>query len=321
MDIDKLLLQLLKNEDASKEYGTLEEWKKEAAESLKALDALGKDNEKNISSTYKSYNKEAAWDKISPQLEPTPAPQSPKSHKWIWATLLFLLISCAAIFTYRSVSSSTDKEQKIYNSDTQTMAFALEDESQIWLREGGGLLSIESDFAQERRVKLKGEAFFDIAKDVERPFIIELTNNDFIKVLGTSFNVINIGDELDLVVYSGVVELHTLNRVFTLQKGDMATRIKGSIALVQNKDHNKISWKTNQLVFEDTPLTKVFKALENHYNVTIQLDKELSSNCPIRTKFTEESIEAVIEELSQLTRFEYEINEHQIAIKNINCVK
>ncbi len=321
MDIDKLLLQLLKNEDASKEYDTLDEWKKEAVESLKALDSLSKDSGDSISSSYKKYDKVAAWEKISNQLEPTPTPQSPKSNKWIWATLLLFLIAGTAFITYKSICSSTDKTQKIYNSDTQTMAFALEDESQIWLREGGSILSLESDFTQERRVRLEGEAFFDIAKDAERPFIIELTDSDFIKVLGTSFNVINKEDQLDVVVYSGVVEFHTLNRPLTLQKGDMATRIKGSISVVKNKDGNKISWKTNQLVFEDTPLLKVFKALENHYNISIHIDKGISSNCPIRTKFTDESIESVMKELSQLSRFEYNINHDQISVKNINCVK
>ncbi len=319
MDIDKLLLQLLKNEDASKEYETLEEWKQEAAEALAALNNM---EEKASANSYKSYDKQAAWSKVSNQLEnssDTPTPQKPSNNRWTWVGVAALFLIALSVFMYKAKVNEVE-DVKMYKSQAENMAFALKDDSQVWLREGGCVLSIESDFTQERRVKLEGEAFFDISKDAEKPFIVELSNNDFIKVLGTSFNVIHEGNKLDLVVYSGVVELHTLNRVLTLQKGDMATRLKGSITLNKNKDNNKISWKTNHLVFEGTSLNKVFDAVENHYGVTINVDKG-SPMCRVRTKFSGEKIEAVIKELSELSGFKYEISDNQINVSDINCKK
>ncbi len=324
MDIDKLLLQLLRNEDASKEYETLEEWKQEAAKALEALNNMEGEASINAgTSNYKSYDKQAAWGKISKQIDnssDTPTPQKPSNNKWMWVGIAALFLVAASIFIYNTNQVNEVEEEKMYKSQAENMAFALQDDSQVWLREGGSILSIESDFTKDRRVKLEGEAFFDISKDVDRPFIVELSNNDFIKVLGTSFNVIHKGNKLDLVVYSGVVELHTLNRVLTLQKGDMATRLKGSITLNKNKDNNKISWKTNHLVFEGTSLNKVFDAVENHYGVTISVDKG-NPMCRDRTKFSGEKIEAVIKELAELSGFKYEITDNQINVSDINCKK
>ena len=101
-----------------------------------------------------------------------------------------------------------------------------------------------------------GEAYFDIRADENHPFVIRLNDKDHIKVLGTSFHLINEKDAFDLIVYSGTVELHTLNRSIILEKNDRISRYEGAYVKLKNHENNALSWKSGVLRFNDTPLKR-----------------------------------------------------------------
>lgn len=314
MDIDKLLLKVMNNEATKEEYNALEQWKSESQENIQLLQELASGN-KNATD-YQDFDKEAAWEKVESQIEPTQSPKVSSNTTWYVVAGIAILAIAAYFFL-----PEKETQPSVYKSDAdEVMAFALEDRSKIWLNEGGSAIEIKSDFQSERRVALSGEAFFDIAPDKDRPFIIEVANNDFIRVLGTSFNIINEDDEFDLTVYSGTVELHTLNRVLTLTKNDRVTRINGAMAKVKNNDQNKLSWKTKELIFENSALNQVFEALEDHYNVNIQVESNGTlGKCRIRTRFAQESITKVMKELSAQYSFKYEIDSNNISVSGLSC--
>jgi len=253
---------------------------------------------------------------VNAQLEPQSQPKQTNSNTLWYVVAAGAILAIAAYF----LLPQKDIQPSIYQSEAEVMAFALQDNSDIWLREGGSSLELKSSFQNERRVALSGEAFFDIAPDKNKPFIIEVANDDYIKVLGTSFNVINEGQEFDLTVYSGTVELHTLNRVLTLTKNDRVTRVNGAMVKVKNNDLNKLSWKSKELVFENSSLNQVFDVLEAHYKVNIQVESDGSiSQCQIRTRFTDEPIDKVMKELSAQFNFKYEIDGNNISLSGLSC--
>jgi len=317
MDIDKILLNVMNNKASKEEYEALESWKNDSKENISLLqEIVAKQQTADIS--YKQYNSEKAWKKINAQIEPsTPitANKSKSSNLWIFI-LVAALLGLASYF-FLGVEDKTNQ----YKSETETMAFALEDNSKIWLRDGGSTLDIVTDFNQERTVALSGEAFFDITPDKDKPFVIQLANEDFIKVLGTSFNVINRAGELDVVVYTGTVELHTMNRTHTLTKGDRVSLINGATVKYKNQDAHKLSWKNNELIFDDTDFSSVLDAIANHYKVDFDLDKNSVNlaNCSVREKFTNETIAEIMVELSKHLGFNYNIVGNQIKITDLSC--
>ena len=315
MDIDKILLKVMNNQASSEEYAALEAWKKESAENIHLLNQLSNQNK---SETYKDYDKETAWKKVNARIEePIVSEGKGSSKAWIMgiAALLFLGIAGYMFLGDKETSPST------YQSSETNMSFALEDNTEVWLRDGGNKLEVISDFQNERVVALSGEAFFDVAHNKEMPFYIELENDDRIKVVGTSFNLMTKGNELDLSIYDGIVELHTLNRVIRLVKGDRVTRINDSIVKVKNNNLNTLSWKNKVLIFDNTMITDVFESIENHFQaeITIQGNQNDLSQCLVRTKFTDESLESILEELSKLYDFKYSITNKDISITELTC--
>jgi ferric-dicitrate binding protein FerR (iron transport regulator) len=197
--------------------------------------------------------------------------------------------------------------------------FVLIDDSDVWLNHHSELL-MKSDFTRERKVSLKGEAYFDVEADKNNPFIIELEGDNFIKVIGTSFNVINRPDKFDLTVYSGTVEFHALKRVIVLEKGERITSINGTYTKIRNQDLNTLSWKTKELVFDNSPLLKAFSELENHYNVKFEINPDLDlTSCKLRSKFNDETLGQVLNELKLIFNMEYFETDTHVQIQQLNC--
>lgn len=313
-DIDKIITKVFADQASKEEYEALEAWKNESAENLKSIQQLMSSEQSSITD-YKEYDKLKAWNKVSSQLHEPVAESSSFKYLAIAAIGLLLL---TAVFLFSSKGENTPNH---YLADTETINFQLEDESQIWLRDGGSTLDVLS-FDQERRVALDGEAYFDIAHDKEKPFIIELNDKESIKVVGTSFSVLNNSADLDIIVYSGIIELKTLNRTIRLGKDERIKRVKGgAIAKVRQKADNNLSWKSNELIFENAGLDNVFDAIEKHFRIDLQVQTATQniSNCKVRTRFKDQGLESILDELSQHFKFKYKVLDNTVSISDLQC--
>lgn len=318
MDIEKLLLKVLNDKASTQEYLALESWKKESEENIKLLNEL-QTKHNDIQDGYKEYDKNAAWHKVESRILQSESPRRKKKRGYLipLAASVLLISGLMYYFIWNDKPSVPTK----YNSETEMIQFALQDQTDIWLREGGAELNVLSDFDDERRVALSGEAFFEVAHDTEKPFMIELNDDDYIKVVGTSFNLVHEGDEFDLALFSGKVELHMNNRTIILEKGYRATKVDGALVKLRNINQNTASWKSENLIFDNVSMIDAFKDIENHFNVSIDYSSTSNdlSQCAIRTKFTNESLEEVLKELSQINSFTYTKENSKIIIQDLYC--
>ena len=317
MNIEKLLLKVLNDKASTAEYLALESWKKESEENLKLLTEL-QTKHNDIQDGYKDYDKNAAWHKVETRILQSESPQKRKPAYLIPLAAAVILISGLMYFFIWNNEPAIPTE---YNSEAEMMQFALEDQTDIWLREGGAQLNVISDFEKERRVALKGEAFFDVAHDSEMPFYIELNEEDYIKVVGTSFNLLHEGDKFDLTLFSGKVELHMHNRTLILEEGFRATKVDGALVKLRNINQNAASWKSESLTFDNVSMIEAFKDIENHFNVSIDYSSASNdfSDCAIRTKFTTESLAEVLIELTEVNSFTYTNENRQVVIRDLSC--
>ena len=268
--------------------------------------------EEHNSVNYKDFNKEQAWNNINSHLN-----QPIKKiawAKWGIAAAILLLLSAGSYFY-----ASNENIPSLFKTQNTIQNYALVDNSEIWLNTNSEVQYL-SDFKTERKVSLSGEAFFDVKANKDNPFIIELNSSDFIKVVGTSFNVVNRDDEFDLTVYSGKVEFHALKRVINLTKGDRIVKVNGSFTKIRNTDKNVSSWKNKELIFDNILLNKALTQIGKHYSVKIKLDKSIDiSKCYLRSKYTQESITDVMLELSKFFVMEYKQSESTILISKLKC--
>lgn len=309
MDIDKIILKTLNQKNSLEEYEMLEEWKAESEANMEFLNTIMSNNNKEHNITYKEFNKDAAWNQVEEEM----TKENNSLLRYIPIALLMLCIAGAVYFF------TGEKKADIFKTSEETRDVLLADNSKIWLNYETSF-EVDPAYADSRNVKLSGEAYFEVEANQENPFLIALNNDDFIKVVGTSFNVLNRGNEFDLTVYSGRVELHTLGRVLELGKNDRVQRVNGAMVKTRNDDQNILSWKNKELIFDQTDLKKVFTDLGDHYNVEFQLNENVNTeNCALRSRFKNQSIDQVLSELENIFKIKYTKEENIITITDLKC--
>jgi len=163
----------------------------------------------------------------------------------------------------------------VTGADEKNLPVELPDGSKIFLNRNTEL-SYRSDFGKSgRNVKLNGEAFFLISPDASLPFIID-AGKAYVRVVGTSFNVItnNSDSAVEVYVTTGKVILSdkTESRSLDLEPGYVGNIDLKSYAKAINENPNYLAWNTGKLVYTGQKLDVVFKDLKRVYNMNIVAD-------------------------------------------------
>jgi transmembrane sensor len=270
-----------------------------------------------------------------------------RSPMWRVAAV-FTLISGLSWFYYNNhfdVKNAAAKESadsvmvtKTNNSD-KLMTILLSDGSVATLSKGSSLEFPKSFAGDVRRVFLKGEAFFDVAKNPTKPFLV-FANETVTKVLGTSFRVKAVdGDNTVMVVVkTGKVSVYPEKDYETLSDKDdrevVGVILRPNQQVVFNRKENRLdkgivenpdmlseSATNQELVFDDQPVADVLHTLENMYGIEIVFDKESLKGCPISTIFKEENLKQRMNAICQAIGATYEVIDGQIIINNKGCMK
>src|SRR5262249_25832068 len=136
----------------------------------------------------------------------------------------------------------------------------------------------------------KGEAFFQVAHDREKPFVIH-TPRVNVRVIGTEFNVSVNNLQTEVSVKEGKVLVYDSNDSTYLTAGlngvfkpDEKTNVNDNAV-----DNNVWSYATRKLVFKDTPLKSVIKDLEKAYSCSISTANKDISKCKLTATFENDS--------------------------------
>jgi ferric-dicitrate binding protein FerR (iron transport regulator) len=166
--------------------------------------------------------------------------------------------------------------QEIFVPKGQVNQVFLADGTRIWINSETRLIAPSVFAIKERVVKLSGEAFFEVAKDKNRPFKVEI-NGQQIEVLGTSFNVraYNNSNEIETTLESGQIQLHIGKQTTLLAPGEQSVLNKNNNQLIVRKVDTATfsSWKNGRYEFQNKNLVEVFKVVERWYDVEITADE------------------------------------------------
>ncbi|MBS2097981.1 FecR family protein [Carboxylicivirga linearis] len=219
--------------------------------------------------------------------------------------------------------------KNLVSDDKFTSVIAQNEVTHIQLTDGtkvdlniGSALKYPNVFdAETRKVELLGEAFFDVARNENQPFVIE-TNNLRIKVLGTSFNVkanVENGNEI-VTVSSGKVEVwHNTSHV-VLEKGEAVDFDVESKELVKTSvvNVNYKAWKTREIKFEDVSLREVIAIIESVYHITIEVDESVEVDSLIlNAQFSHDNLEHVMRVVCQTFNLQSSREEDKYRIESV----
>lgn len=223
---------------------------------------------------------------------------------------------------------NNESKELVYNELTVPLGkifdLVLSDGTEVKLNSGSSIkYPVTFIKGKNREVEIWGEAFFDVTKDEDHPFIVK-ANDLGIEVLGTKFNVAcyEEDNQITAVLVEGSVQLiENKNQVEIKNPHILKPNYKASL----NKDNKRLSfekvdtetytaWINGRLIFRNSPFKNIRRKLERRYNVSIinnnkDLDEKLYN-----ASFDIETIEQVLEAFKENYDIDFKIKGDQIII-------
>jgi len=243
----------------------------------------------------------------------------------IAAILLLPLLIYTTFNYFHSGNEDASGWAEIYAPPGTRTQFRLPDGSKGWLN-SNTKLKYPLNFNQNRHVTLTGEAYFEVTKNKDLPFLVTTSNLD-VKVLGTIFSVAALEGETttEVVLQEGSVLVDNpaigLN---ALMKPDQKIVIdnltkKYKTTTLNASQYN--AWKDGLLIFRNESLCDVFKRLSRWYNVQITVTDEQIKTYKYRATFKNEPIEEVIRLIALTLPIEYKIQKRSLDENGIYAVR
>ncbi len=288
----------------SKEIKDWKQWLEASQDNLQEAEKLEKIWEAS-GSFHKDYSPdvEGGLSKLNARIERADAASSARvrfanlstvSQWWrIAAAVLILLV--AGFGANRLIIFGASSEISATTTEKMTRKIVLADGTKVELNENSSLAFPKKFSGKERHVFLKGEGFFNVAKNPSKPFIVETAESQ-VKVLGTSFNYRAYPNESfhEVLVKTGNVIFSGKNnsqikRLAIGQKALLDLNINKMKAL-PDKNFNALSWRTKKLTFRSDPLKTVFSEMERYYKIKIKIDNPSILNCPYSSTLKEKKL-------------------------------
>lgn len=247
----------------------------------------------------------AGWQRLRAAIEVKQADAEPgtiRRYNWLGIAASLLIITFLGFW---GISSLMRDPITVVTLAGQHKEVVLPDGSKVWLNEESELSYYpDLNTKSTREVNLKGEAFFDVAKNPAKRFVVE-TGQTLTQVLGTSFNVRQDFEEgIKVSVVTGKVSFKPLdnsNQELVLTPGETGLITNEGYAAKSNfNNENFLFWKNRQLTFDNATLSEVLKTLETSYRVKFQLEDEELLKHRITTSFNNAEFGQAVEILESL---------------------
>lgn len=241
----------------------------------------------------------------------------------IAASLLFIIAGGLTALTYmqrQEINTLAEQNVVIRSGDYGKSLVTLPDGTTVLLNAKSSL-TYSQDFGREdRKVKLSGEGFFEVKKDIEKKFTVGTGYMD-VTVLGTKFNVYAYEnkDIVEMSLVEGSVNISTERppyKSINVKPNEKVTYNKITGELTHKRTTNKMetAWMTKELTFRSEPLRDVFKCLSRKFAVTFNVNDERLLNDIYTGTFDDENIESIMRVLKIHYKFEYKNEDNMITI-------
>lgn len=236
-------------------------------------------------------------------------------HILSYASIAAGLMFVTWLFAERYFSGQeTTRLHTLYVPAGQRLSFTLEDGTTVWLN-AQTRLSYPAVFAKgERRVAVEGEAFFNVTKDADRPFIVSAGDIE-LRIVGTTFNLYHYPQEdfSRISLPEGSLQVRNISRPsekVALEPNHELTIRDGQMELTDITDPNYFLWKEGIYSFEDEALENIVKKLELYYDIRIEVKDTIMLGWRYTVKFRQrDGIDEILRLLQQVHPFRMKKNE------------
>ncbi|TMI62719.1 MAG: DUF4974 domain-containing protein [Bacteroidetes bacterium] len=239
-----------------------------------------------------------AWERFQMRVadkNESPKVISRKRFSWMRIAASVILIAGLGVAAYFMFNNNEPKEM-VAQTGQNVLLDTLPDGSVITLNKRSTITYPSKFKGDTRAIALKGEAFFNVAPDKKKPFIISV-NDVQVTVVGTSFNIKSENGNTEIVVETGIVRVARSGKTVELIAGEKivmtATDSITNKETVSDKLYNY--YRSKEFVCDGTPLWKLVQVLNEAYDAKISIGRKELRDMQLTTTFNNESLEKVLE--------------------------
>jgi ferric-dicitrate binding protein FerR (iron transport regulator) len=265
----------------------------------------------------------ASGEAIAKQLDRFYAGISQQNRRRFWHsfTRYAAMIAVVALSTFFSVRYWNGANELAYSTVEvpvgQRVFITLNDGTTVWLNSRSKLQIPQRFDGKTRKVYLDGEAYFEVEKNKNKPFIVETSRYD-VRVMGTKFNVLNYSE---MTVFETTLMEGSVEVINTRKNEDITLAPNEQVCLVNNRlqkntidSQNYSTWKNGVLTFDSMPFSEIIKKLELYYDVKFIIQNTQALDVVYTGKFNaSDSAEKIIDIIHQTNKFNYRVSsDHKI---------
>lgn len=234
-----------------------------------------------------------------------------KKSVWLWVTSV--VAACMTVFAVLGWVSGREESVYLVASQNSKGDFVLPDGTKVWLNKGSSLHYAGSFDGQVRKVTLDGEGFFDVTKDVRRPFVVE-AGDLAVKVLGTSFTVSSYDDHLVKVyLKEGSISASVPGNEDVVLKPNEAISYDqrdGSVHKFSENASDHTSWTGGKMEFVNKSFDEIIRCLEHWYCVHITCnDKSAAASLRLSMVVRQETLSDILSAIRSISDISYSIDD------------
>lgn len=257
------------------------------------------------------------------------------------AACIAAIVAAAAMVFYSLPAKKQEQKMAAITRNGERKTVVLPDGTKVWLNAGSTLHYLPAFGAATREVKLQGEAFFDVAKDTARPFVVH-AEHLLIKALGTAFNVkaYNEDGAVATALYRGLVSITrdeegqnnqpillyphqkiivpaavpTPEKPAALQKELPAVTVEFLDSTEAEPARAETSWMYNRLEFRGDDFVTLAHKMQHWFNVPIHFKNERVKGLRFNGSFEKETIHQAMKALQLAHSFNYKIKNNEVFI-------
>jgi transmembrane sensor len=325
-NLDELLAKKLAKETTIEEDQFIEDWLLQSPDNQRYFSDfqwLWLNVPHANSTAIQQVDTEIALQKVNAKLlKKAPQAKVLKMKFWMQLAAAVMVFALVAIYFFQNKITTepltiASQENIITNTLVDGTTFTLNNHSKM---------TVLFDFNQkERRVKLSGEAFFKVAANKEKPFVIEVQDLE-VKVVGTAFNV----EENDKIGYVKVtveegkvlLQSRVANEYLTIGETAEYEKSTGRITRTKvQKDANDMAYKNRIFVFDATPLDLVIKQLTQVYGTEIVLKNLELGKCPLSARYDNLTIERITDLIAETFSLKLERTGNKVFLDGKTCAE
>ncbi|WP_346862004.1 FecR domain-containing protein [uncultured Draconibacterium sp.] len=270
----------------------------------------------NVSKARRLKAEDKAWAELKKQLVPQRFWQ--EFLKYAAIVVVSLLVGGSAFWTYTTFNEPVPVFASITAPNGQISNVTLFDGTNIWLNAGSTLKYTQNFNTATREVFLEGEAYFDVTKDKERPFVVNAGKSQ-IKVLGTVFNVKAYQNEpkVETVLVEGKIEFSAGGKSILVDPGEHILYTENSNRIVKKEVNTAdyTAWKGGKIYFNNESLLELTLQLERWYEVKFQFTGEHIKKYRFTGVInTDKTLDYTLKIIEAINKVDFEFNNEQIKI-------